>query len=249
MLEDYSLVQVIIILGTYLFASSIKGVTGLAFSTVCLPFMVLTVGLKAALPLLIIPSLASNFIVMRQVGHFRTTFRRFWIMLLATVLGVFLGLALLSKVGGTFARGILGLVLILWCIFSYITPNFRLPAAKERPAGVISGLATGIINGLTGSQVVPCIPYLMALHLDRSVFIQATNISFTLSSLIMAVGLTRLDLVTLDEIKLSLVGLVLVHFGLKLGSKIRLFLSPDNFRLAVLAVLFITALGLLLKAI
>ena len=160
----------------------------------------------------------------------------------------FLGLALLSKVGGTFALGILGLVLILWCIFSYITPNFKLPAAKERPAGVISGLATGIINGLTGSQVVPCVPYLMALHLDRSVFIPATNISFTLSSLIMAVGLTRLDLVTLDEIKLSLVGLVLVHFGLKLGSKIRLFLSPDNFRLAVLAVLFITALGLLFKA-
>ena len=48
----------------------------------------------------------------------------------------------------------------------------------------------------------------MALNLDRSVFIQATNISFTLSSLIMAIGLTRLELFTLDAIKLSLAGLV-----------------------------------------
>ena len=112
MLDDYSLLQVIIILGTYFFASSVKGVTGLGFSTVCLPFMVLTVGLKAALPLLIIPSLASNLIIMRQAGHFRTTFHRFWLMLLTTVIGVFLGLALLSKVDGTFAGAILGLVLI-----------------------------------------------------------------------------------------------------------------------------------------
>ena len=248
MIENYSLLQVIIILGTYFFASSIKGITGLGFSTICLPFMVLTVGLKAALPLLIIPSLASNLIVMRQAGYFRTTLFRFWHMLIATALGVCLGLMLLDTVNNKLAGAILGLVLILWCTFSYVAPNLKLPLEKERPTGIISGIATGIINGLTGSQVIPCVPYLMALNLDRNVFIQATNISFTLSSLIMAVGLTHLELFTLDAIKLSIIGLVLVLFGLQLGTKIRPRLSPANFRLAVLIVLFITALGLLLKA-
>ena len=248
MIENYSLLQVIIILGTYFFASSVKGVTGLGFSTICLPFMVLTVGLKAALPLLIIPSLASNFIVMRQAAYFQTTVRRFWHMLIATALGVCLGLMLLDSVDNKLAGAILGLVLILWCTFSYVAPNLKLPLEKERPTGIISGIATGIINGLTGSQVIPCVPYLMALNLDRNIFIQATNISFTLSSLIMAVGLTRLELFTLDAIKLSIIGLVLVLFGLQLGIKIRPRLSPANFRLAVLIILFITALGLLLRA-
>ena len=248
LIENYSLLQVIIILGTYFFASSIKGITGLGFSTICLPFMVLTVGLKAALPLLIIPSLASNLIVMRQAGYFRTTLFRFWHMLIATALGVCLGLMLLDSVNNKLAGAILGLVLILWCTFSYVAPNLKLPLEKERPTGIISGIATGIINGLTGSQVIPCVPYLMALNLDRNIFIQATNISFTLSSLIMAVGLTHLELFTLDAIKLSIIGLVLVLFGLQLGTKIRPRLSPANFRLAVLIVLFITALGLLLKA-
>ena len=64
-----SLPQVIIILRTYFF-SSVQGVTGLGLSTICLPFMALTVGLKAALQLLFIPSLASNLKVMRQAGHF-----------------------------------------------------------------------------------------------------------------------------------------------------------------------------------
>ena len=88
----------------------------------------------------------------------------------------------------------------------------------------------------------------MALNLDRNVFLQATNISFTLSSVIMAIGLIHLELFTLDAIKLSIIGLVLVLFGLQLGTKIRSRLSSANFRLAVLIILFITALGLLFKA-
>jgi hypothetical protein len=88
LIENFSLFQIIIILVTYLFASSVKGVTGLGFSTVCLPLLALTVGLKAALPLLIIPSLLSNIIIMRQVGNFQTTLYRFRLMLLATSLGI-----------------------------------------------------------------------------------------------------------------------------------------------------------------
>ena len=138
--------------------------------------------------------------------------------------------------------------MILWCAFSYVTPNLKLSLEKERPTGIMSGIATGIINGLTGSQVIPCVPYLLALNLDRNKFIQATNITFILSSLTMTVGLTRLEFVTLDTIKLSIIGLILVLFGLQLGTKIRSRLSPANFRLAVLIILFITALGLLFKA-
>jgi hypothetical protein len=248
LIENFSLFQIIIILVTYLFASSVKGVTGLGFSTVCLPFLALTVGLKAALPLLIIPSLLSNMIIMQQVDNFKTTLYRFWPMLLATSLGVIFGLTLLSAIDGKLAGAALGLILILWCMFSYITPDLKVPEPKERQFGVLSGLTTGFINGLTGSQVMPCVPYLMALKLDKNVFIQATNTSFTISSLVMAIGLIRLELFTVNVLKLSMVGLIFVFLGLKLGAKIRSQLSPGSFRIAALAILFITALGLLLKA-
>ena len=95
---------------------------------------------------------------------------------------------------------------------------------------------------------MPCVPYLMALKLDRNMFIQATNTSFTISSLIMAMGLIRLELFTVNVLKISMIGLVFVFLGLQLGSRIRSQLSPDSFRMAILAILFITALGLLLKA-
>ena len=249
MFSDYGDWQVAAILATYLFAAFAKGVTGLGFSTMCLPFLALTVGLKGALPLLIIPSLASNLLVMRQVGHFRKTLHRFWPMLAATIPGLLIGLSMLAMVDGRIAGGALGVILISWCVFAIAAPDFRLPQALERPLGVVSGIITGVTNGLTGSQVMPCVPYLMALKLDRGVFIQATNSSFTLSSLIMAVGLTRLDLFTFDAVMMSVAGLVVVLCGLRIGERVRSRLSPDLFRRAVLVMLIVMGSGLVFRAI
>jgi len=249
MFSDYFVWQVAAIFGTYLFAASAKGVTGLGFSTICLPFLAITVGLKGALPLLIIPSLASNFIVMRQAGNLRMTLHRFWPMLVATIPGLVVGLSILAVVDGRFAGGVLGVILILWCAFAVTSPNFELPATLERPLGLVSGILTGVVNGLTGSQVMPCVPYLMALKLDRDVFIQATNCSFTISSLIMAAGLTRLDLFSIETVILSSIGTAFVFLGLQIGARIRHRLSPDLFRLAVIVMLMAMGSSLILRAI
>ena len=188
---DYTGWQLAAILATYLFAATAKGVTGLGFSTVCLPFLALTVGLKDALPLVIIPSISSNLVVMHQAGRFGETITRFWPMLLTTLPGLAMGLWLLTLIDGVIAGGILGSVLLLWCAFAYAKPDFRLSVIWERRLGPVSGFLTGVTNGVTGSQVMPSMPYLMALHLERNLFLQAINCSFTLSSVIMAVGVAR----------------------------------------------------------
>ena len=74
--------ELIIIYAVFFGAALAKGVTGLGFSTACLPFLVLALGLRETLPLLLLPSMASNLLVMRSVGHFRATVvgfgRCFW---------------------------------------------------------------------------------------------------------------------------------------------------------------------------
>lgn len=61
---------ILIIACAYLVAAFVKGATGLGFSTSALPILALGLGLKSAMPLVIIPSLVSNAIVMMQAGHF-----------------------------------------------------------------------------------------------------------------------------------------------------------------------------------
>ncbi len=246
---DYSGWQLVAIFATFLFAATAKGVTGLGFSTVSLPLLALSVGLKEALPLVIIPSVASNLTVMFQAGRFRETLLRFWPMLLATIPGLVLGLWALALVDGPQAGGILGIVLLLWCAFAYAKPNVHLPSGWERRLGPISGFCTGVVNGVTGSQVMPCMPYLMALNVERNLFLQAINCSFTLSSLIMAIGLTRLGVFTTDAVLVSVAGAMIAFFGLALGAKVRARLSAEAFRLALIAMLVAMAFSLIVRAI
>jgi len=185
---------------------------------------------------------------MRGAGRFGETLKRFWPMLLATVPGLALGLWALATVDGPLAGAVLGGVLMGWCLFAYANPELRLPARWARPLAPVSGFLTGAVNGITGSQVMPAMPYLMALQLDRNLFIQAINCSFTMSSLIMAVGLNRLGLFTTDATIVSVVGVVLAFSGVRLGERIRHRLSADAFRLALLAMLAMMGGSLVVRA-
>ena len=72
--------DLLFILIAYVVAASIKGLTGIGFSTSCLPIMALRLDLKVAIPLVIIPSIVSNIFVMLQAGRFREALKRFWPM-------------------------------------------------------------------------------------------------------------------------------------------------------------------------
>lgn len=235
---------VAIIACAYLVAAFVKGATGLGFSTSALPILALGLGLKSAMPLVIIPSLISNAIVMKQAGHFGETLRRFWPMFLATVPGLLIGLAVLDFIDSLVAGAILGVVLIAYGVFTLLRPGRPLSVRLGRKLAPFSGFLTGMVNGMTGSQVMPVLPFLLALRLDPKRFIQAINISFSLSSLIMAVGLAKLGLMTIDSIWISLAGLIPVYLGTRLGGVVRQRMDAETFRRVVLVMLI--AFGLVL---
>lgn len=244
---ELSLFQIGAVLATYLFAAVAKGITGLGFTTTCLPILALIVGLKDAMPLVIVPSVCSNLIVMRQVGRFRETLHRFWPMFLALVPGLVLGLWVLAQIDSVQAGAVLGAMLILWCAFTFLKPDLRLPSGWEGSIAPFTGFTTGVINGVTGSQVMPAVPFLMMLNLDRNMFVQAMNCAFTLSSLVMAVGLGRLGLFSLEDLLVSSLGVTLIYMGLRIGAGIQSHLSETLFRNMVLLMLLVMGLGLFIS--
>lgn len=249
MLFDLSLVHVAVIFATYAFAATAKGITGLGFSTTCLPILVLFMGLKDALALVVVPSICSNLVLMRQAGRFGETVKRFWPMLLALLPGLALGLWILSRIDGVQAGAVLGVMLLLWCAFSVAKPDLSLPPKLERPLAPVSGCLTGFINGVTGSQVMPAVPFLMMLNMERNLFVQAINCSFTLSSIVMAIGLGGLGLFDLQDLVISAIGTCFVFLGLQVGTAVRGRLSERLFRNAVLAMLTVMSLSLIVPVL
>jgi hypothetical protein len=242
-----SIETIAIIACAYFIAAFVKGATGLGFSTSALPILALGIGLKAAMPLVIIPSLVSNSIIMVQAGHFRETVSRFWPMFLATIPGLLIGLAVLEMVDGLMAGAILGLVLMNYGMFTLLRPGRPMSDRVADRIAPISGFATGLVNGITGSQVMPVLPFLLSVRLDPKRFIQAINISFSLSSIVMAFGLSRLGLMTLDSVWISLAGLIPVFLGTKLGGIVRNRMDAATFRKVVLVMLIIFGVMLIGK--
>lgn len=235
------------ILLAYVVAASIKGLTGIGFSTSCLPIMALRLDLTVAIPLVIIPSIVSNIAVMVQAGRFCEAVKRFWPLYLASVPGLLLGLTLLVAIQVATAKAILGLVLIVYAGWALANKPASLSDKSERLLKAPAGFVTGFVNGLTGSQVMPSLPYLLSLNLPKNDFVQTINISFTLSSLVMMLGMNRLGYLPPNTLLLAVAGLVPVLLTLHFAGKLQKRLSGESYRKLVLGFLLFMGVTLLLK--
>lgn len=234
------------ILTAYVVASSIKGLTGIGFSTSCLPIMALRLDLTVAIPLVIIPSIVSNLAVMLQAGGFGSAVKRFWPLYLASIPGLLAGVALLVAIRADAAKAILGLVLMAYALWALSNKSFALSEKRERQLRVPVGLCTGFVNGLTGSQVMPVLPYLLALPLDKKAFVQAINISFTLSSLILLLAINQRGFLSAPTLLAAGAGLVPVLVTVYLAGRLQHRLSGPWHRRLVLN--FLLVMGLILVA-
>ena len=193
-------IDILFVLAAYVVAGFIKGLTGIGFSTSCLPIMALRLDLTVAIPLVILPSIASNITVMVRAGRFREAVSRFWVLYAASIPGLLAGLAILVAIDANTAKAVLGIVLIVYSLWALTNRLMPLSGKWERKLRIPVGFCTGFVNGITGSQVMPVLPYLFSLDLDKNRFVQAINISFTLSSLVMLSGLLGLNRILVYEI-------------------------------------------------
>ena len=233
----------------YVVAGSIKGLTGIGFSTSCLPIMALRLDLKIAIPLVIVPSIVSNLVVILQAGRFREAVSRFWPLYLASMPGLIIGLTILVTIDAGVTKAILGVVLISYALWALRNKTFLLSLEWERLLKMPVGFCTGFVNGLTGSQVMPVLPYMLSLNLNKKAFVQSINISFTLSSLIMLVGMNRFGHLSLDTLLTAFGGLIPVLLSVTLAGKLQGRLTGAFHRTLVLSFLLVMGVILLLKAL
>lgn len=237
----------IIVFSSFFIASFLKGLTGLGFVTLCLPVISSFIDVSLAIPLIIIPSLASNVMVIAQTRRFGESIRRFWLLYVAAIPGLYFGVSLLSKTTDDMSRIALGAVSIIYALFLLLNVNFSIGGKYERYFYVPVGMVNGTLNGLTGTQVMPMLPFMISLRLHRDLMINAINLGFTISMLILMLFLSKFGMFSLGILKISVLGIIPVTVGIYLGSKLRYLLSDDKYRFAVLIILMLIGLNLILN--
>lgn len=231
-----------------LFAAGIvKGATGLGYASCALPFLVLSVGLKPAMAIVIAPALATNISLSLSLGNLRDTTARFKWLYLTMLPGIALGVWLLVWVPVKLAVQLLGAIIIGYVALALARPALAIPPRLETPLQWPTGFLNGVVTGLTGAQVMPLFPYIMALHLSPDATVQAVNIAVLIATTVLAVGLLQTGIMTPGLLALSIAALLPALAGVELGNRARDRIPAAQFRRIVLLTLALVGALLLTR--
>lgn len=239
---------IVIIYGTFFLASFVKGVTGLGFAILTLPVVSSFMPLYQAIPLILIPSFASNIIIIIQTKRIIDSIKRFWLLYISAFPGLYLGVYIMSVTGNQIPRIALGASAIIYSVLMLFKIDISVPRGQEKYYSVPIGLSNGVLNGLTGTQVMPMLPYLLALQQDMNGLINAINLGFTLSGIVLIFFLHTFNLFDPSILFYSILAVIPASAGIFLGGVLRRHLSEEKFRLSVLILLILIGVMMIIRA-
>ena len=227
--------------GTYVLAGFIKGVIGLGLPTVAVGLLGLMMSPAQAAAILVVPSLVTNVWQCFVGGAVLDLLKRLASLLIGICVGTAIA-ALLLPPGGSKATIWLGAMLALYAVLGLLKVHFKVPRRAETWLGFVIGVANGMLSVATSVFVIPAVPYLQSLDLERDRLVQALGLSFTVSTITLALALAHAGEMTLSLWLPSAVALATAVVGMVIGQAVRDRISPATFRICLF--LGLLALGL-----
>ena len=214
----------------FLPAGLVKGVIGLGLPTIGMGLLALLMAPAEAAAVLALPSLVTNVWQMLAGRRLGAITRRLWPMMLGVCLGTWAGAGLMTGLSARYATLGLGIALFLYAIVGLTAFRFTVRTTLEPILSPAIGAITGVITAATGVFVIPAVPYLQGIGLEKDELVQALGLSFTVSTLALAVSLAAGGVFVPTMIVPTLVALVVSLLGMWLGQIVRDRLSPTTFR-------------------
>ncbi|MCP2005186.1 UNVERIFIED_ORG: putative membrane protein YfcA [Buttiauxella agrestis ATCC 33320] len=220
----------ITIICVFLLAGIVKGVIGLGLPTIAMGLLTVVMTPASAAGLLILPSLVTNIWQLFTGPTFINLIKRLW----GFIAGIFIG-TLFSLLPGltsasSWTETALGIVLIMYGLWGLIAKRFPSSVQSEKWLSPVAGYITGTITAATGVFVIPAVPYLQSLQLNKNDLIQALGLAFTASTIALAIHLSLDSKLAHVDYYLSAVALIPAIAGMYAGQYLRKVISELAFR-------------------
>jgi uncharacterized protein len=219
-----------LVIGAFLMAGVVKGVTGMGLPTVAMGVLGLAMLPTQAAALLIVPATVTNVWQLAAGGQFWVLLKRLWPLQLMIFIGTGVGTQVLGVGSGSSMSRALGGILVLYALSGLFLRPLQVAPASERWLGPLCGLMTGLIASATGVFTIPAVPYVQGLGLDRNELVQALGLSFTVSSLALGLAMFWSGALGGGELGASLLALAPALIGMMLGQWLRHRISAQMFK-------------------
>ena len=233
----------------FLAAGLVKGVSGMGLPTLSMALLGLFMPPAAAATLMVFPSLATN--VTQCIGpHAPALARRLWPMWLGLIAGTVFSPMQGLGASGEGARILLGAVLIAYGLWGLVKPAPPDLGRHAIAAGSLAGALSGLLAASTGVFVMPLVPYLQTLRLEKDELIQALGLTFMIATVSLAIrlGHTGIAMNTVDMADLG-IAIATAFLGLFIGTALRNRMQPALFQRALYAVFALLGAVMVVKAL
>lgn len=232
-----------------LLAGFVKGVLGLGLPTIAIGLLGVVMSPAQAAALLVVPNLVTNIWQLATGPSLGVLIRRLWPLLLGILAGTLLGAPFLANQGNALASLMLGGALMVYALLGLSARRWRVTSVSELWLGPLIGAATGLVTAWTGVFVVPVVPYLQSLELDKEDLVQALGISFMTSTTAFALALAMTGSFRVSTASASLMALMPALLGMLLGQRVRRHISQTLFRRCFFSLLLLLGAYLAWRAI
>jgi uncharacterized membrane protein YfcA len=229
------------------FASMIKGSIGFGFPLVAVPLLSTIMGPRVAIPVVAIPTLLSNVLVVRRGGVGRAP-GVMGATLAGLAAGTVAGAFLLGSLNIRFLSALVGGVAVLYVLTTALRLTLKIPATGIRMAGPAFGVLAGLMGGSTGISSPLMASYLHLLRLEKREFVFWLTMMFFIVNIGQVVIYTRLGLYAGPVLAIALWACVPMVIGTLAGLRLQDRLAPRLFERIVLVVVFVAALNLVVRS-
>src|SRR6266478_3194670 len=213
-----------------LLAGFIKGVVGLGLPTVAIGLLAVTMQPSRAIAIVIVPAIVTNIWQTFAGPYLRDIIRRLWPLMAGTVIGIWLNGGMLSGPYARYGGVVLGVLLVIYAIVGLSKFNFSVARSNEKWIGGIVGLVTGMVSAATGVQVVPSMPFMQAIGMEKDELVQALGVFFTVATLALAFNLTSAGLLSAATALPGAIAMAAAFAGMFIGQAVRSRMQPEAFR-------------------
>ena len=225
----------------------VKGFLGLGLPAAAMAFLTLIMEPTKAIPLLFLPLLFTNLAQFVRSPNPLAKARKFWRFGTALMVTIFLTSLFISSYPKALLTISIGVVMIIFSIQALL--NFKIPVSNNRLWHVIFSAASGVLGGLSSIWSPPIAMYLMAQNYQKDDFIGISGFLFLCGCLPLGLGLYLAGVLNLESIFQSLLGLIFVLIGFRVGEKARGRVPHAQFRKILLIAFLIMGLRLVITSL
>jgi uncharacterized protein len=222
--------MLLLIATVFALAGFVKGVIGLGLPTVSMGLLAVAMTPLQALTIVVVPAIVTNLWQTFAGPHLREILRRLWPLLLGTVVAIVWSGALMAGRYARYGTIVLGLLLVVYALLGLTHLQFRTAPRDEKWVGGIVGVLTGVIAAATGVQVIPSMPFLQSIGMEKDELVQALGVFFTAATLAQAFNLTGAGLLDASTALPGLVAMATAFAGMFAGQAVRQRMDPAKFR-------------------